>query len=172
MKDLIRENLSINIKTVDLLNEQIKMEFQASSMYLSMASWCDREGFMNSAAFFYEQSEHEREHMLKIFKFVTDNGGIAYSPTNETVNHDYSSIVDVFESALLAEIRVSKSINNIFAQCRKNNDFASEIFVQWFVTEQLEEEQTMRRALQIFDLCGKNNEDLYLADKRISKLEH
>jgi ferritin len=171
MKDLIRENLSINVKSVDLLNEQIKMEFEASAMYLSMASWCDQKGFEKSAKFFYEQSSEEREHMLKIFKFVNDNGGIAYSPTVSNVNHEYSSITDVFETALRAEIKVSKSIHNIFKQCRKLDDFGSELFMQWFVTEQLEEEQTIRRALQIFELCGESNEDLYLADKRIEKIE-
>jgi len=168
MKDLIRGNLSINIKSIDLLNEQIKMEFEASAMYLAMASWCDQQGFMHCANFFYEQSNHEREHMLKIFKFINENGGIAYSPIVNKVNHEFSSIVDVFETALRGEIKVSKSIHSIFMQCRKDNDYATEVFLQWFVTEQLEEEQTMRRALQIFELCGEGNEDLYLADKRMA----
>jgi ferritin len=171
MKDLVRENLSINITSVDLLNEQIKVEFEASAMYLSMASWCDQNGFTKSSKFFYEQSNEEREHMLKIFKFVNDNGGIAYSPTVSKVNHDYASIIDVFETALRAEIKVSKSIHSIFKQSRKLDDFGTEVFLQWFIEEQLEEEQTIRRVLQIFELCGKNNEDLYLADKRIELID-
>ena len=71
MENLIRENLSINIKVIDLLNDQIKMEAKASATYLAMASWCDQHGYDHSAKFFYAQSSEEREHMLKIFKYIT-----------------------------------------------------------------------------------------------------
>jgi ferritin len=171
MKNLIRENLSINIKSVDLLNDQIKMEFEASAMYLSMASWCDQKGYIKTAKFFYNQSSEEREHMLKIFKFINDNGGIAYSPTVSKVNHEFTSIQDVFQTALQAEINVTKSIHNIFKQSRKLDDFGTEVFIQWFVSEQLEEEQTVRRALEILKLSEASNEDLYLVDQRIGNID-
>ncbi len=80
MKDLIREILSINIKSVDFLKEQIRMESEASSMYLAMASWWDQQGFTHCSKFFYDQSNQESAHMLKIVKFINDNGRIAYSP--------------------------------------------------------------------------------------------
>ena len=79
-----------------------------------MASWCDQHGFDHSAKFFYDQSSEEREHMLKIFKYINDNGGMAYSPIVEGVSHDFESILDLYKTALQEEIKVSKSIQNIF----------------------------------------------------------
>ncbi len=169
MDSLIRENLSINIKVIDLLNEQIKMEAKASAMYLAMASWCDQQGFDHSAKYFYDQSEEEREHMLKIFKFINDNGGIAYSPEVPKVSHEYESILSLYKTALHEEIQVSKSIQNIFLTCRKENDVASELFLQWFINEQLEEEQKMRHAIRVYELHGTDVENLYALDKRISR---
>lgn len=168
MENLIRENLSINIKVIDLLNDQIKMEAKASATYLAMASWCDQHGYDHSATFFYAQSSEEREHMLKIFKYINDNGGMAYSPTVEGVSHDYESILDLYKTALQEEIKVSKSIQNIFLTCRKEKDVASELFLQWFVNEQQEEEQKMRHAVKIYELHGEDVENLYAIDKRIA----
>lgn len=169
MENLIRENLSINVKIIDLLNEQIKMEAKASATYLAMASWCEQQGFDYSAAFFYDQSNEEREHMLKIFKFINDNGGIAYSPEVPKVNHEYESILDLYKTALQEEISVSKAIQQIFLTCRKENDVATELFLQWFINEQLEEEQKMRHAIKIYELHGNDAENLYILDKRIAR---
>ncbi len=69
MKDLVRQKLGINVDIMDMLNDQIAKEARSSSAYLAMASWCDHNGFANSADFFYKQSSEEREHMLKIFRF-------------------------------------------------------------------------------------------------------
>lgn len=169
MEDLIRENISINIKVIDLLNEQIKLEATASSKYLAMASWCDQQGFDHSAKFFYDQSSEERDHMLKIFKFINDNGGVAYAPVVPQVNHEFESILDLYQTALHGEIQVSKSIHKIFLAARKENDVASELFLQWFVNEQQEEEQKMRHAVKVYELHGHDVENLYALDKRISR---
>ncbi|NQY07402.1 MAG: ferritin, partial [Flavobacteriaceae bacterium] len=124
MEDLIRESLSINIKIIDMLNEQVKMEAKASAMYLAMASWCDQQDFDHSAKFFYDQSEEEREHMLKIFKFINDNGGMAYAPDVPKVSHDFESILDLYKTALHEEIQVNKAIQKIFLTARKEQDVA------------------------------------------------
>ncbi|MGB7842013.1 MAG: ferritin [Salinimicrobium sp.] len=167
MKDLVRQKIGINVDIMDLLNEQISKEAQSSAAYLAMASWCDTNGFNNSAEFFYQQSSEEREHMLKIFHFINDNGGTAYSPKVENISHEFSSLQEIFETALDQEIEVTKSINNIVAKCRKVQDFASENMLQWFVNEQMEEENTMRRILELFDIMGTDGIALKLIDERI-----
>ncbi len=96
-----------------------------------------------SAEFFYKQSSEEREHMLKIFRFINENGGTAYSPEVNNVTHEFNSLQEIFETALDQEIEVTRSINNIVTKCRKVQDFASESFLQWFVNEQMEEENTI-----------------------------
>ncbi|HSP12042.1 MAG TPA: ferritin [Salegentibacter sp.] len=168
MKDIVRQKLSINVEIMDMLNKQIEKEAVSSSAYLAMASWCDHNGLINSASFFYDQSSEERDHMLKIFKFINDNGGTAYSPEVKNVMHEFNSLEEIFEAALDQEIDITKSIHNLVQKSRKLNDFTTEYFLQWFVNEQMEEEQTMRRALEIFDLMG--DEPLKYIDERISQV--
>lgn len=170
MKDLVRQKISINVDIMDLLNQQITKEAHSSSAYLAMASWCDQNGLTNSAGFFYKQSEEEREHMLKIFRFINDNGGTAYSPEVKNVMHEFNSLQEIFESALDQEIEITKSIHNIVLRCRKVQDISSEYFLQWFVNEQMEEEQKVRRILELFDLMGTDGIALKLIDERIKDI--
>lgn len=170
MKDLVRQKLSIHVEIMDLLNKQIEKEAHSSSAYLAMASWCDHNALTNSAKFFYDQSSEEREHMLKIFKFINDNGGTAYSPEVQSIEHDYNSLQEIFEVALDQEITITKSIHNIVYKCRKVQDLNTENFLLWFVTEQAEEEQTMRRALELFDLMGTEGLALKFIDERILQI--
>ncbi|MDY8138625.1 ferritin [Aquimarina sp. 2201CG5-10] len=165
MEDIARQQISINLEVMDLLNQQLSKEQHSSSVYLAMASWCDQKALTNSAAFFYRQSEEEREHMMKIFKFINDCGGSAYSPKVVDIPHDYASLREIFEIALQQEVSITQSIYKIVAKCRKVNDFATENFLQWFVEEQLEEEQTMRDILDMFDLMG--DTPLKFIDERI-----
>ncbi|MBC9797440.1 ferritin [Sinomicrobium weinanense] len=171
MKDLVRQKLSINVDVMDMLNEQIAKEAHSSSIYLAMASWCDHNALNNSAKFFYDQAEEEREHMMKIFRFINDNGGTSYSPEVSNIPHDYNSLEEIFESALGQEINITKSIHNIVLKCRKVNDLATENFLQWFVKEQMEEEQTMRKALDLFELMGTDGIALKLIDERIPTIK-
>ncbi|WP_424492460.1 ferritin [Salinimicrobium sp. GXAS 041] len=167
MKDLVRQKISINVDVMDLLNQQITKEAHSSSAYLAMASWCDQNGLTNSADLFYKQSEEEREHMLKIFRFINDNGGTAFSPEVRNVMHEFNSLQEIYESALDQEIEITKSIHNIVLKCRKVQDLSSEYFLQWFIQEQMEEEQKMRRVLELFDLMGTDGIALKLIDERV-----
>lgn len=167
MKDIVRQKLGINVDIMDMLNEQISKEAHSSAAYLAMASWCDHNGLTGSAEFLYKQSSEEREHMMKIFRFINENGGTAYSPEVSNVLHDFNSLQEIFETALDQEISITKSINNIVAKCRKVQDFASEHFLQWFVNEQMEEENQFRRILEMFDLMGTDGIALKLIDERI-----
>ncbi|WP_103864735.1 ferritin [Aquimarina sp. I32.4] len=165
MENLTRQEISINLEVMDMLNEQIAKEQRASSLYLAMASWCDQRTLVNSASFFYKQAEEEREHMMKIFKFINDTGGSAYSPVVSDLTHEFSSLREVFETALGHEITISQSIYKIVAKCRKVNDFGAENFLMWFVEEQLEEEETLKDILDMFDLSG--DMPLQYIDERI-----
>lgn len=167
MKDIVRQKIGINVDVMDLLNEQIAKEAHSSAVYLAMASWCEHNGLVNSADFLYRQSSEEREHMLKIFKFINENGGTAYSPEINNINHEYNSLQEIFETALDQEIQITKSINNIVTRCRKVMDYGSENFLQWFIKEQMEEENQFRRILEMFDLMGTDGIALKLLDERI-----
>ncbi|MCG1035240.1 ferritin [Polaribacter sargassicola] len=167
MKTAIRKQMTIHPEVMDSLNNQISMEMHASASYLAMASWCDQRELLNSKEFFYKQAEEEREHAMKIFAFINDNGGASISPEIQNVNNDFESLRDIYETSLEQEISVTESIFKIFKQARKEDDFTTEIFLQWFITEQSEEEDKFRSILDIFDLMG--DMPLKMIDERLPK---
>ena len=165
MNTIVRKQMSIHPDVMDMLNNQIGMEMKASASYLAMASWCDQRELLNSKSFFYKQAEEEREHAMKIFKFVNDNGGAAISPNITNVNNDFESLRAIYETGLEHEINVTESIFKIFKTARKEGDLITEIFLQWFITEQSEEEDSFRSVLDIFDLM--EGMPLKMIDERI-----
>lgn len=170
MKDLLRQRTSLKEEIEILLNNQVKMEAEASAKYLAMASWCDRNGFKNSASYFLKQSDEERSHMLKIFNYIMTVGGTAVSPEISAVKQEFPSFRSVFESALQSEIAVTQSINRIVTQSRREEDYATESFLQWFVNEQIEEEDNARRAIELFDVIGEEGTGQYFIDKAVAKI--
>ena len=91
MKDLMRIKSLLSTEIESLLNQQIKKEAHSSALYLSMASWCDRNGFDGSADFFFKQSDGERNHQLKLYKYVLDMGATAISPEISNIKIEFSS---------------------------------------------------------------------------------
>lgn len=172
MKDIVRLRTSLSEEIETALNEQIKVEATSSAKYLGMASWCDRNGFENSAKFFYKQSDEERNHMLKIFKYLCDLGGKAISPEVVNIPQEFNSFREVFEQALEQEISVTESINKIVDRCFKVKDFTSVSFLNWFLKEQVEEEYVARRALELFDVIGEEGVGRYMIDKKIPDIAY
>lgn len=162
---------SLNKEIEQVLNEQIKMEAQSSALYLSIAAWCGGQGYDNSSEFFFTQAEEERFHMLKLFRYICDLGGIAISPEVGKVKSEFKNLKEVFESALEAEKKVSAAIHSIVACAKKNQDFGTENFMQWFVQEQIEEEFIMRRAVDLFGLMGEDKLAIFMIDERIPKIQ-
>ncbi len=167
---IITPNRSLNKDVEDLLNEQIRMEGQSSAYYLSMASWCETQGYENSAQFLYQHSEEERGHMLKLFKYVNEAGGHALQPEVTDIKHSFKSLREVFEAILEHEISVTKSIHEIVDKCLNSKDYTTFNFLQWFVVEQREEETIARRALEIFEIIGEEGIGLWNIDIEIGKL--
>lgn len=172
MKDIVRQRTSLSEEIEQILNEQIRKEAEASALYLAMASWCDTHGFLGSAKFFYKQSEEEREHMLKLFKYVNDVGGRAYSPTITNIHQEFDTLKATFEQGLEQEIANTQSINMVVDRCYKAKDYATVEFMQWFVKEQVEEEYVFRRALELFEVIGTDSIGLYTIDKKIPKIDY
>lgn len=168
MKDVARQQLSIQVESMDLLNGQIKMEANASAAYLAMASWCEQNGFFTSAKFFFKQSEEEREHMMKIFHFLVDTGGNPISPEVTGINHEFSSILDLFQTALAHEVKVTESIKNIVRKARESVDITTERFLDWFILEQVEEENTIRDILDMIELTGMEGVGKQMIDDKVA----
>ncbi|WP_445709860.1 ferritin [Flavobacterium sp.] len=171
MKDLLRTNTSLHEGVEKLLNLQSKIESDASAKYLAMAAWLDRNGYECTAEYMYKQSEEEREHFLKVFKYITEMGGIAITPSVSEVQQEFASFREVFEIALQNEITVTHAVNKVIAKCRLENDYATEEFMMWYVKEQREEERNARRALELFELIDEDSATgKFQLDKEIAKI--
>ena len=152
------------------LNEQIKHEAEASQIYLGMAVWSDIEALGGASEFFYAQSEEEREHMLKIVRFVSGVGGEAVIPSTSTPPAKYKSLKDALEKALINEKNVTASINKLTSLALTEKDHASYNFLQWFVNEQLEEEQQIQSILTRFELIGEEGMAIHSIDKMMEEM--
>lgn len=170
MKELITKNRSLSEETEVLLNKQIELEAVSSAIYLSMASWCEIKGYTNSSNFLYDHTEEEKMHMMKIFRYVNEAGGHALQPEITDIPHDFKSLRAVFEEVLDHEIFITKSIHALVDHCQSNKDFTTFNFLQWYVTEQREEEILARRILELFDIIGEEGIGLWTIDLEIGKL--
>lgn len=169
-REIVTLKRSLLQDTETLLNDQIAMEGKSSAYYLSMASWCHMMGYANGAKYLYTHADEERMHMMKIFQYVNEAGGHAIQPEITDVRHHFNSLREVFELILEHEIKVTKSINNIVDHAFMAKDFATFSFMQWYVTEQREEETMSRRALELFDIIGEEGIGLWTIDQELGKL--
>ncbi|MBS7563783.1 ferritin [Mucilaginibacter sp. Bleaf8] len=172
MKDIMRIKSLLSTDIEALLNQQIKKEAHSSALYLAMASWCNQNGFDYSSDYFSKQSDEERYHQLKLFKYVLDMGGSAISPEVSGIKHDYTSLREVFEDALEQEVAITQSFKNIAANCMKEQDFVTFEFLNWFMKEQREEEYKARRALELFEVIGEEGTGLWEIDKHVNKIKY
>lgn len=154
------------------LNEQIRIEAQSSHIYLAMASWAEiQPGIDNITKFFYNHSDEERMHMLKLVHFVNERGGFAVVPPLEQPSLTYPSITHAFKELLKHEIYVSESINKCVDIAMQEKDYATMNFLQWYVAEQIEEEALARNMNDKLELIGDDKGGLYLFDKDILMME-
>lgn len=147
------------------LNGQIEIEASSSQTYLAMASWAETNGLSGTAGFLYKHSDEERIHMLKLIKFVNDRGGHAVVPALKQPQKEYKSITDIFQALLDHETHVTASINKVVDLCLKEKDYTTHNFMQWYVSEQIEEETLARTLIDKLNLIGNDKGGLYLFDR-------
>lgn len=158
-------------KTISaLLNKQIELEATASHIYLAMASWAEVQGYSGVSKFLYHHSDEERMHMLKLVHFVNERGGHAITPAIPKAASTYDKVEQVFEALLNHEVKVSQEINNLVEQSLAEKDYATHNFLQWYVSEQIEEERLARMILDKLKLIGSDKGGLYLFDRDLEQM--
>ncbi len=155
-------------KIESALNQQIELEAASSNYYLAMASWVEVQGLSGVAAFLYGHSDEERMHTIKLLKFVNDRGGHGIVPSLKAPQSNYKSISEVFETILKHETKVSQSINNLVDLCLKEKDYSTHNFLQWYVTEQIEEEALARTNVDKLKFMGGDKAALYFFDRDLA----
>jgi len=152
----------------EALNTQVKLEAASSQNYLAMASWAEiQPGLDGVAEYFFIQSEEERVHMLKLMRFINERGGFAVVPALDQPIITHKSLKKMFEDFLNQEISVSNSINELVDLALTEKDYATHNFLQWYVSEQIEEEKSARILNDKLEMIGEDKSGLYLFDRDI-----
>lgn len=150
------------------LNGHITAEFHSAHLYLSMAAWCESAGLRGCAHWMMLQYGEETAHALKFYTHVLDRGGqVTLEPVPAPPSR-FASALDLFERTLAHEREVTARINDLYALASKENDFASQAFLNWFVNEQVEEEKAAQDIIDRLRLAGEDGAALLLIDRELS----
>ena len=162
--------MKISKKILNLLHDQIAMEANASNYYLYISSWCKVNGYDGASSFFQNHSTEERDHMLKIIRYLNDLKIHTVIPSIDEPKQNTKSLEQALKNLLVNEQKVTKSIDKIYGVSQNENDNRTSIFLEWFVREQIEEEDLFESILQKFDVLGRDKLALHEIDKHLQKL--
>jgi len=157
----------LNEEIVELLNGQIWLENRASFYYLKLSVEFNKNGYSGISKFFLNQSNEERVHMIKIFEYLKEQDDEPIIPNYNFLEEDEGefNIICLFEDSLSGEREVTKSINKIISKCKEVGDYTTENFLQWFITEQREEENKFKEIIDNLKIIGDNTLGLYEMNK-------
>lgn len=159
----------ISKKMAEMLNEQLNKEYFSSYLYLSMAAYCaDRslEGFAN---WFRVQAQEEHTHALKFYDYLQQQQARVLLKAISEPPADFSSVSDAATQALKHEKFVTKSIHEIYTLAAEERDYATQNFLNWFVTEQVEEEASAQLLVDKLEMIGESKGSLLYLDKEAKK---
>jgi ferritin len=165
-----KEDTTVLGKAVeDAMNEQIKNELFSAYQYLSMAALCEAENLPGFAHWMRAQTREETEHAMKFYDFILDRNGRVVLQGIDGPLVEFGSPLEVFEKALEHERRVTAMINDLYGLAARENDYASQTFLQWFVTEQVEEEKNAGDVVETLRMIGDGSEALFLLDRELGQ---
>lgn len=159
--------MMISEKMNQALNRQVTSEFGASHAYLAMACCFHDMGLKVFAQRFYQQAGEERDHAVKILKYVQDVGGKTTFDAIAKPKVGYTTALSIIEAAVEAEQGVTKQVNELMALAEAEKDYATRSFLQWFVDEQVEEVSSMLEIQQWVQMAGEKN--LFFVEARLAQ---
>lgn len=151
------------------MNEQITHEMYSAYLYLSMSAYFESENLPGFASWMRKQFHEEQEHAFKFFDYIQDRGGQVSLQAIPQVKVDFKSPEEVFALSYEHEQKVTALINNIYKLATENNDVASQVFLHWFIDEQVEEEKNVSDALAMLKKIGSSVGSLYQLDHTMGK---
>lgn len=160
----------MNSKVETAINKQIQKEEFSSRLYLAMAIWCEVNGYPGASAFLYHHSEEERMHQMKFIHYVDERNGKAELYAQEQPAAKFSSLQQMFEQILHHEEYITDSINKLYELTLEEKDFTTGNFLQWYITEQQEEEAMMHTILDKIKLVGADESGMFHIDKELAAM--
>lgn len=158
----------LNKKMYAALNKHMNIELYSAYLYLSMASYANSIGLKGAANWFMVQYQEEMVHFMKFYNYINSQGAAICLSAMSAPPCQYKSLLDMFEQTLKHEQFITKCINDLTDLALKEKDHASHIFLQWFVTEQIEEEENDRDIIGKLKLIGDNGHGLLMLDAELA----
>ena len=150
-------------------NDQINAELYSEYLYLAMSAYCESIDLPGFAAWMKQQAAEERLHAMRFYDFVFDRDGRVELEAIAKPQAEYKSILDMFENVLKHEQHVTKLIHDLYALALKENDYAAQVELQWFIAEQVEEEKTAKDIIQQLKWVGDKSTALYMLDQKLGQ---
>jgi len=150
------------------LNGQVNAELYSSYLYLSMNAYFKSVNLDGFANWMYAQAQEELMHAMKLYDFINQRGGRALLAAIEAPPDQWDSPLAVFEDTLKHEKKVTGLINGLVDIAMEERDHATQIFLQWFVTEQIEEEESVGNVLEQLKLLGDAKQGLFMMDRELA----
>ena len=155
-------------KMTDALNNQLNKEIYSAYLYMSMSAYSSYSGLKGFANWFMVQYQEEMAHAMKIYDYIDNQGQQVKLVAINQPPTEFESPLDMFEKTLKHEQFVTKSINDLVDLAISEKDHATNIFLQWFVTEQIEEEGNDNEIISRLRIVGDNGNGLLMVDKELS----
>jgi ferritin len=152
----------------DAINEQIKNELYSAYLYLSMAAYCESINLPGFAHWMRRQYEEEVTHGLKFFDYLTERGARVTLKAIDQPPADFKSPLAMFQQTLEHEQKVTGLIHDIYALAVKENDYASQVELQWFIKEQVEEEKSASEIVEQLKMMGEHGPSLIMMDRHLA----
>ena len=152
-------------------NDQIKNEFYSAYLYLSMAAFAESKSLNGAASWFKKQYSEEVSHGMKMFEFLHDRGAKVTLQAIPQPTTDFVSLHEAFNETLKHEKKVTALIEALVDLARKVDDKAAEIFLHWFITEQVEEEKNAAKIIDDLKMVKPDSAGLLMLDKQLGKRE-
>ena len=149
------------------LNDHLNLEFGSAHLYLSMSAFLESINFSGCAHWMLVQYHEEMAHTMKFFKYINDREGRVILDQIPKPDHDWQDLRDVFSATLAHEQGISEAINTLVGIAMEENDWATQSLLQWFVSEQVEEEANASSILGKLDMLGDSRQGLYLLDQEL-----
>jgi len=155
-------------KLLDDINEQIKNELYSAYLYLAMAAQFESQNLSGFAHWMHAQSKEENVHAMKLFSYINDQGGRVVLKAIDQPPVEFGTPIAVFEQVLEHEKKITGLINKLYAQSIEDKDYASQIYLQWFVSEQVEEEKNVNQIIETLKLSGEKGHSLIMVDRYLA----
>ena len=158
----------ISEKMESELNEQVNKEFYSAYLYLAMAAYCTQIGLPGFAHWMRLQYEEENMHVTKMYDYILDQGGEIHLKQIEEPAKEFGTPLEIFEQTLEHEQFITLSINNLMGLAIEERDYATQTFLQWYVSEQVEEEANVNDILNPLRMVGEDKGGLMMIDQNLS----